>query len=187
LMASVQGNFGSLGANNQSGGVMTVPTRRYPQAALFEKCSGISQTCILFERSKKKKKKKANIAILVSCAATVYHVDGTRSRCFEGTKTTPKLSMSTALESCCGSLRRARRLEVRFRKVPQTSSNSTRRSRRRGRRPAIPAVVLSDHGAFVAVMQRCWAGDPADRPSFSAAARHLAVCVRACMAAGSRS
>jgi len=48
-----------------------------------------------------------------------------------------------------------------------------------GRRPSIPDAVLAHHGAFVKVMQRCWAGDPANRPSFSVAARDLAACVRA--------
>ena len=43
-----------------------------------------------------------------------------------------------------------------------------------GHRPAIPVSVLEEHGAFVAVMKRCWAGDPADRPSFSKASRDLA-------------
>jgi serine/threonine protein kinase len=43
-----------------------------------------------------------------------------------------------------------------------------------GRRPTTPAAVLADHGAFAAVMQRCWAGDPVDRPSFAVAARDLA-------------
>ena len=33
-----------------------------------------------------------------------------------------------------------------------------------GRRPAIPHVVLAEHGAFVAVMQKCWADDPVKRP-----------------------
>ena len=43
-----------------------------------------------------------------------------------------------------------------------------------GHRPAIPVSVLEDHGAFVAVMKRCWAGDPVDRPSFSEASYDLA-------------
>jgi hypothetical protein len=47
-----------------------------------------------------------------------------------------------------------------------------------GGRPTIPVAVRADHAAFVAVMHRCWAGDPADRPSFSEAATDLAACVR---------
>jgi hypothetical protein len=47
-----------------------------------------------------------------------------------------------------------------------------------GRRPAIPDVVCAEHGAFVAVMQRCWAGDPANRPTFAEAARDLASILR---------
>jgi hypothetical protein len=47
-----------------------------------------------------------------------------------------------------------------------------------GRRPAIPDVVCAEHGAFVAVMQRCWAGDPANRPTFAEAARDLASVLR---------
>jgi hypothetical protein len=43
----------------------------------------------------------------------------------------------------------------------------------RGRRPAIPDAVLAEHAAFVAVMQRCWAGDPVDRPTFAVATRDL--------------
>jgi serine/threonine protein kinase len=45
----------------------------------------------------------------------------------------------------------------------------------KGRRPAIPDAVLAEHGAFVAVMRRCWAGDPVDRPLFSEAAQELAM------------
>ena len=29
-----------------------------------------------------------------------------------------------------------------------------------GQRPTVPAAVLAEYGAFVAVMTRCWAGDP---------------------------
>jgi hypothetical protein len=46
-----------------------------------------------------------------------------------------------------------------------------------GRRPAIPDVVCAEHGAFVTVMQRCWAGDPANRPTFAEAARGLAAII----------
>jgi hypothetical protein len=49
-----------------------------------------------------------------------------------------------------------------------------------GRRPAIPGSVLADHSTFVAVMRRCWAGDPADRPTFSQAAADL-FCLRLTM------
>jgi hypothetical protein len=47
-----------------------------------------------------------------------------------------------------------------------------------GQRPAIPNDVLAEHGAFVAVMKRCWAGDPANRPDFAEAARELEICTR---------
>jgi hypothetical protein len=47
-----------------------------------------------------------------------------------------------------------------------------------GRRPTIPDAVLAQHGAYVAVMKRCWTGDPADRPTFSEVANDLAACVR---------
>ena len=43
-----------------------------------------------------------------------------------------------------------------------------------GHRPTIPDTVVEQHGSFVSVMQRCWAGDPVDRPSFSEAAHDLA-------------
>jgi serine/threonine protein kinase len=36
-----------------------------------------------------------------------------------------------------------------------------------GRRPAIPDDVAAEHGEYVAVMQRCWAGDSIDRPTFA--------------------
>jgi serine/threonine protein kinase len=49
-----------------------------------------------------------------------------------------------------------------------------------GRRPAIPDSVLGEHSAFVAVMRHCWAGDPADRPTFSQAAADL-FCLRLAM------
>jgi hypothetical protein len=49
-----------------------------------------------------------------------------------------------------------------------------------GRRPAIPDAVLADHAAFVATMQRCWAGDPVDRPTVSEVVTELAECLRAC-------
>ena len=48
-----------------------------------------------------------------------------------------------------------------------------------GRRPIIPDAVRAEHGAFVAVMEWCWAGDPACRPSFSEAARDLAAILNA--------
>jgi hypothetical protein len=48
-----------------------------------------------------------------------------------------------------------------------------------GRRPAIPGYFLAEHGAYVALMQRCWAGDPADRPGWSDVARGLSACLSA--------
>jgi hypothetical protein len=47
-----------------------------------------------------------------------------------------------------------------------------------GRRPTIPEAVCAEHGAFVSVMQRCWASDPINRPPFSEAASDLATCLR---------
>jgi serine/threonine protein kinase len=47
-----------------------------------------------------------------------------------------------------------------------------------GRRPTVPAAVSQEHGRFVSIMSRCWAGDPVDRPSFSVAASELAACLR---------
>ena len=46
-----------------------------------------------------------------------------------------------------------------------------------GRRPTLHGVSAK-HGAFVAVMERCWAGDPADRPTFSEVTEELAACLR---------
>ena len=42
-----------------------------------------------------------------------------------------------------------------------------------GRRPVIPDDVVAEHGEFVSVMRRCWAGDPADRPTFAEVATDL--------------
>ena len=47
-----------------------------------------------------------------------------------------------------------------------------------GRRPIVPIGVSSEHGAFVSVMEKCWAGDPADRPTFFEAANDLAAALR---------
>jgi serine/threonine protein kinase len=53
-----------------------------------------------------------------------------------------------------------------------------------GQRPAIPSEVTTKFPRFVMVMQRCWAGDPADRPTFSAAGSELAACLRDLSAVG---
>ena len=50
-----------------------------------------------------------------------------------------------------------------------------------GRRPGIPGYCVAEHGAYVALMQRCWAGDPADRPSFSDVARDISACLNSCV------
>jgi hypothetical protein len=52
------------------------------------------------------------------------------------------------------------------------------RALQRGQRPAISDDVMAEHGAFVAVMQQCWAGDPVDRPTFSEVSTQLAACVQ---------
>lgn len=36
-----------------------------------------------------------------------------------------------------------------------------------GRRPNLPQAVSTEHPAFTSVMQRCWSGDPVNRPTFS--------------------
>ena len=41
------------------------------------------------------------------------------------------------------------------------------RSLQSGVRPSIPAEARTHHPDFVAVMRRCWAGDPEDRPTFA--------------------
>jgi len=46
-----------------------------------------------------------------------------------------------------------------------------------GRRPAVPDEVSANHASFVAVMERCWAGDPVGRPTFSEVATNLAECL----------
>ena len=47
-----------------------------------------------------------------------------------------------------------------------------------GRRPTIPEMVAQVHHEFVEVMQRCWAGDAADRPAFAEVSIALAACLR---------
>jgi serine/threonine protein kinase len=56
---------------------------------------------------------------------------------------------------------------------PSVFFEEMNRALQTGRRPAIPNAVRSHHSAFVAVMTRCWASDPADRPTFAEAARDL--------------
>lgn len=43
-----------------------------------------------------------------------------------------------------------------------------------GRRPTVPGTVRAEQAVFVTVMERCWAGDPVDRPTFSDASRGIA-------------
>ena len=45
--------------------------------------------------------------------------------------------------------------------------------------PAVPAVQLGEYDAYVALMRRCWAQDPAQRPDFS----EVIIELRAIMAA----
>lgn len=47
-----------------------------------------------------------------------------------------------------------------------------------GRRPTIPPEVIKHHSMFVALMERCWEGDPVNRPPFSEVADVLALCMR---------
>ena len=53
------------------------------------------------------------------------------------------------------------------------------RALQQGRRPGIPDAVRAEHSAFVAVMVQCWAGDPADRPTFAEVSRDLAAVLTA--------
>eukprot|EP00035_Acanthoeca_spectabilis_P007620 m.139478 g.139478 ORF g.139478 m.139478 type:complete len:1141 (-) comp14018_c0_seq2:130-3552(-) len=46
------------------------------------------------------------------------------------------------------------------------------------RRPDVPAPVAQQQPAFLQVMEQCWAGDPADRPTFAAIVPRLAACLR---------
>ena len=48
----------------------------------------------------------------------------------------------------------------------------------KGRRPELPDTMRTEQSAFVAVMEKCWAGDPTDRPAFSKVVADLAACVR---------
>lgn len=47
-----------------------------------------------------------------------------------------------------------------------------------GRRPAIPGELRASVPIFVALMEWCWAPDPADRPTFTVAANRLTLCLR---------
>ena len=47
-----------------------------------------------------------------------------------------------------------------------------------GLRPTIPDDIMQNQRAFVELMQRCWAGDPITRPTFSEAVRDLAAMSR---------
>eukprot|EP00038_Savillea_parva_P029806 m.73591 g.73591 ORF g.73591 m.73591 type:complete len:1221 (+) comp8848_c0_seq1:376-4038(+) len=46
-----------------------------------------------------------------------------------------------------------------------------------GTRPTIPDSVRTEHASFVAIMQRCWEGDPANRLAFSQVLVQLAACL----------
>ena len=47
-----------------------------------------------------------------------------------------------------------------------------------GVRPLLPASLVVGHPAFCRIMLSCWAGDPADRPSFDDVVPQLAACLR---------
>ena len=47
-----------------------------------------------------------------------------------------------------------------------------------GRRPTIPDGTITTAPGYVALMRRCWAGDPVDRPPFQDVASELAACLR---------
>ena len=68
--------------------------------------------------------------------------------------------------------------EDEFASDQMTFFNGLNRALQTGRRPGIPDSVLADHGVFVSVIQRCWGGDPADRPTFSETVKDLAECLR---------
>lgn len=55
---------------------------------------------------------------------------------------------------------------------------SLNRALQTGERPRVPEVVEAAYPEFVAVMEGCWVGDPADRPTFTAVAADLAACLR---------
>jgi serine/threonine protein kinase len=46
-----------------------------------------------------------------------------------------------------------------------------------GRRPLIPEKIPAAHLQFFSIMQRCWAGDPADRPTFADVTRELTAAI----------
>lgn len=46
-----------------------------------------------------------------------------------------------------------------------------------GQRPHLPTSVTAVHPQFIEIMQRCWAGDPADRPLFSDVTADMAHCL----------
>eukprot|EP00038_Savillea_parva_P010982 m.194261 g.194261 ORF g.194261 m.194261 type:complete len:1160 (-) comp19138_c0_seq1:40-3519(-) len=50
---------------------------------------------------------------------------------------------------------------------------------KKGLRPEISKAVAMAHPSYVDIMQRCWAGDPADRPTFASTSTELSACLRA--------
>ena len=50
----------------------------------------------------------------------------------------------------------------------------------RGERPELPEDVQDDFPAMVALIRRCWAADPGDRPSADDVVADLEACLEAC-------
>eukprot|EP00035_Acanthoeca_spectabilis_P011819 m.208504 g.208504 ORF g.208504 m.208504 type:complete len:101 (-) comp15455_c0_seq1:2671-2973(-) len=43
-------------------------------------------------------------------------------------------------------------------------------------RPTVPPAIVAEYPLFTETMQKCWAGDPVDRPTFSSISESLAEC-----------
>eukprot|EP00035_Acanthoeca_spectabilis_P015826 m.317844 g.317844 ORF g.317844 m.317844 type:complete len:1135 (+) comp16442_c0_seq2:26-3430(+) len=75
---------------------------------------------------------------------------------------------------------RTRPWEDEFRAIGEFNSlvEHLKQALQTGRRPRIPDDIVATHEDFVCVMRDCWAGDPADRPSFEHLIPRLAACLR---------
>ena len=126
----------------------------------------------------------AGIMPLTACPESV---DGTRGQSTRGVSGGPKVHACLGfptLALCFGSWQHARRRGRRFTtQRPSLRSppffENLNKALQKGRHPTVPSDVLAEHATFIAIMARCWAGDPVDRPTFSEAISDLAAQLRA--------
>lgn len=127
----------------------------------------------------------AGIMPLTACPESV---DGTRGQSTRGVSGGPNvhacLGFPTLALCLIGSWQHARRRGRRFTtQRPSLRSppffENLNKALQKGRRPTVPSDVLAEHATFIAIMARCWAGDPVDRPTCSEAISDLAAQLRA--------